>query len=212
MLEQRKNYMSIRKAVITAAGRGTRFLPVTKSQHKEMLPLLNKPIIQYSVEEAIACGIELIIIVTSLGKRAIEDYFDRHFELESMLEHKGETRLLEEIRRSSNMVDIGYIRQKERLGLGHAILTVKNMVGNEPFFLIIPDDLFENRELLLKEMMRIYESYQGSVVAVKCVTGDEVTRYGIIKCKQVADHVYQLTDLVKKPRAEDAPSNLAVMG
>jgi UTP--glucose-1-phosphate uridylyltransferase len=204
--------MRIRKAIITAAGWGTRFLPVTKSQPKEMLPLLNKPIIQYSVEEAIACGVELIVIVTALGKRAIEDYFDRHFELEYILEQKGELRLLEEVRRSSNMVDIGYIRQKEQLGLGHAVLTAKNMIGSEPFFLMLPDDIFENRELVLKEMMRIFEHHQGSVVAVKRVTEDEVSRYGIIECKQVADRVYQVTDLVEKPQPEDAPSNLAIMG
>ncbi|HEY92486.1 MAG TPA: UTP--glucose-1-phosphate uridylyltransferase GalU [Dehalococcoidia bacterium] len=204
--------MRIKKAVITAAGWGTRFLPVTKSQPKEMLPLLNKPIIQYSVEEAIACGIDLVVIITSMGKRAIEDYFDHHFELESMLERKGETRLLEEVRRSSNMVDIGYIRQKEQLGLGHAVLTAKNMVGNEPFFLMLPDDLFENRELVLKEMMRIYENYQGSVVAVKRVAEDEVNRYGIIEYKQVADRIFKVIDLVEKPRSEDAPSDLAIMG
>jgi UTP--glucose-1-phosphate uridylyltransferase len=204
--------MQIKKAVITAAGWGTRFLPVTKSQPKEMLPLLSKPIIQYSVEDAIGCGVELIVVVTALGKRAIEDYFDRHFELEHMLEQKGEFRSLEEVRRSSNMVDIGYIRQKEQLGLGHAVLTARNMVGSEPFLLLLPDDIFEHRELVLKEMIRIFESYQGSVLAVKRVTQDQVSRYGIINCKQVADRVYQVTDLVEKPSADDAPSNLAIMG
>jgi UTP--glucose-1-phosphate uridylyltransferase len=204
--------MSISKAIITAAGWGTRFLPVTKSQPKEMLPLLNKPIIQYSVEEAIACGVQLVVIVTALGKRAIEDYFDRHFELEYMLEQKGEFRLLNEVRRSSNMVDISYIRQKEQLGLGHAVLTARNLIGNEPFFLMLPDDIFENRERVLSEMMRVFDSYQGSVVAVKRVTESEVSRYGIIACQQVADRLYQVTDLVEKPQAGDAPSNLAIMG
>ncbi len=204
--------MRIRKAIIAAAGWGTRFLPVTKSQPKEMLPLLNKPIIQYSVEEAIACGVELIVIVTSLGKRAIEDYFDHHFELERMLEQKGEFRLLEEVRRSSNTVDIGYIRQKEQMGLGHAVLTARNMIGSEPFILMLPDDIFEKRELVLGEMMRIFENYQGSVVAVKNVPEDEVSRYGIIECRQVADRLYQVTDLVEKPKIGDAPSSLAIMG
>jgi UTP--glucose-1-phosphate uridylyltransferase len=202
----------IKKAVITAAGWGTRFLPVTKSQPKEMLPLLDKPIIQYSVEEVIACGIELVVIVTAFGKRAIEDYFDRNYELEQVLARKGETKLLESVRRSSNMVDIGYIRQKEQSGLGHAVLTAKNMIGNGPFALLLPDDLFEKREEVLGNMIQIYEKYGGAVVAVKQVTEEEISRYGIIKGKHVGECIYQVTDLVEKPRPEDAPSNLAIMG
>jgi len=204
--------MKIKKAVITAAGWGTRFLPITKSQPKEMLPLLNRPIIQYSVEEAIACGVDLIVIVTSLGKRSIEDYFDRHFELETMLENKGETSILEEVRRLSDMVDIGFIRQKEQLGLGHAVLTARNMIGNEPFYLMLPDDLFEKREQVLKGMEQIFNTYQSDVIAVKRVKLDEVNRYGIVKYNQVEDRVLGVTDLVEKPRIEDAPSSLAVMG
>lgn len=204
--------MIIKKAVITAAGWGTRFLPVTKSQPKEMLPLLDKPIIHYSVEEVIACGIELVVIVTAFGKRAIEDYFDRNYELEQVLEEKGETELLESVRRSSNMVDIGYIRQKEQSGLGHAVLTAKNMIGNGPFALLLPDDLFEKREEVLGNMIQIYEKYGGAVVAVKQVTEEEIGRYGIIKGKHVGERIYQVTDLVEKPRPEDAPSNLAIMG
>ena len=204
--------MIIKKAVITAAGWGTRFLPVTKSQPKEMLPLLDKPIIQYSVEEVIACGVELVVIVTAIGKRAIEDYFDHNYELEQMLEQKGETKLLESVRRSSNMVDIGYIRQKGQFGLGHAVLTAKNMIGNGPFALLLPDDLFERKEEVLKNMMRVYEKYGGAVVAVKQVTEEEINRYGIIDGRKIGNRIYQVTDLVEKPPPEKAPSNLAIMG
>lgn len=204
--------MIIKKAVIAAAGWGTRFLPVTKSLPKEMLPLLNKPIIQYSVEESIACGVEFLVIVTALGKRAIEDYFDRRCELEQMLEQKGETKLLEEVLHSSNMVDIGYIRQKEQAGLGHAVLTAKNMIGNEPFLLLLPDDLFEKKEEVLRNMMRVYETYGGAIVAVKQVSEEEVSRYGIIDSRKIDDRIYQVTNLVEKPPPEKAPSSLAIMG
>lgn len=204
--------MEIKKAVITAAGWGTRFLPATKAQPKEMLPLLNKPVIQYCVEEAAACGVGLIAIVTSSGKRAIEDYFDRHFELEHMLQQKGETGLLEEVRRSSRMVDICYIRQKEQLGLGHAVLTSRNIIGSEPFFLLLPDDIFEQGALVLRQMKHVFEKYSGAVLAVKRVPKDEVSRYGIINYEQVDERIYRVTDLVEKPRTEDAPSNLAIMG
>lgn len=204
--------MRIKKAVITAAGWGTRFLPVTKSQPKEMLPLVNKPLIQYSVEEAVACGVELVVIVTSLGKRAIEDYFDRSFELERVLEKKGDFKLAQELSSLSNMVDIAYVRQKEQLGLGHALLTTKNIIGNEPFILFLPDDLFEQQEQVLKNMMYVHQKYQGSVIAVKQVSEDEISRYGIIAPRKKADRIYQVTDLVEKPRLEDAPSDLAIMG
>jgi UTP--glucose-1-phosphate uridylyltransferase len=204
--------MKIKKAVITAAGWGTRFLPVTKSQPKEMLPLVNKPLIQYSVEEAIACGIELVVIVTALGKRAIEDHFDRSYELEQVLEQKGETRQLEEIRRLSNMVDITYVRQKEQLGLGHALLSARKIVGNEPFMLMLPDDIFEQREQVLKNMMAICERYQSSVIAVKKVVASDISRYGIIQPRKKSERVYQVTDLVEKPQTAEAPSDLAIMG
>lgn len=202
----------IRKAVITAAGWGTRFLPVTKSQPKEMLPLLNKPLIQYSVEEAAACGVDLVVIITSLGKRAMEDYFDRSFELEQMLERQGKTELLEEIRRLSSLADICYVRQKEQLGLGHAVLTAKNVVGDEPFILFLPDDIFEHGELVLKEMLGIYESRQGSVISVREVAEEEVSRYGVIKARKVAERVYEVQDLVEKPKIGESPSRLAIMG
>lgn len=204
--------MRIRKAVITAAGWGTRFLPVTKTQPKEMLPLLNKPLIQYSVEEAVACGVELVVIVTALGKGAIEDYFDHSFELEYLLEWKGETRLLEEIRHLDDMVDICYVRQKEQRGLGDAVLTARSTIGNEPFILLLPDDLFEHREQVLKQMLDIYRRYRGSVVAIQRVTEEEVSRYGIIKPKKVAERTYQVMDLVEKPQPGEAPSDLAIMG
>ena len=204
--------MKIKKAVITAAGWGTRFLPVTKSQPKEMLPLVNKPIIQYSVEEAIACGIELLVIVTSLGKRAIEDYFDRSFELEEVLEQKGDTKQAEEIRRLSNLIDITYVRQKEQRGLGHALLSAKNIVGDEPFILMLPDDVFEKRELVLKNMIEINQRYDGSVVAVQQVAESEISRYGIIEPEEKSARIYQVMDFVEKPQPEDAPSDLAIMG
>ena len=204
--------MRIRKAVITAAGWGTRFLPVTKTQPKEMLPLLNKPLIQYSVEEAAACGVELVVIVTALGKSAIEDYFDRFLELEYLLERKGETRLLEEIRRLSDMVDICYVRQKEQRGLGDAVLTARSAIGNEPFILLLPDDLFEHREQVLKQMLDIYRRYRGSVVAIQRVTEEEISRYGVIKPKKIAERTYQVMDLVEKPQPREAPSDLAIMG
>jgi UTP--glucose-1-phosphate uridylyltransferase len=204
--------MSINKAIITAAGWGTRFLPVTKSQPKEMLPLVNKPIIQYSLEEAIACGMDLVVIVTALGKRSIEDHFDRSFELEQVLEQKGETKQAEEIRRLSNLIDITYVRQKEQLGLGHALLSARKIIGNEPFILILPDDIFEQQELVLKNMMEIYQQYRGSVIAVQQVTESEISRYGIIDPEEKSERIYQVKDLVEKPPPAEAPSNLAIMG
>ncbi|MFC1962786.1 UTP--glucose-1-phosphate uridylyltransferase GalU [Chloroflexota bacterium] len=203
--------MKIRKAVITAAGWGTRFLPITKSQPKEMLPLMNKPLVQYCVEEAVACGVELVVIVTALGKKAIEDYFDRSFELEHMLEQKGETKLVEEIRRLSSMVDIRYVCQKEHLGLGHAVLTARSIVGDEPFFLLLPDDLFEH-PLVLRRMLEVYQRHQGSVLAVKRVTEKEIGRYGIIEPQRVTERIYLVMDLVEKPDPKEAPSDLAIMG
>jgi len=204
--------MLVQKAVITAADRGTRFLPVTKSQPKETLPLLNRPIIQYSVEETIACGVELVVIMTALGKKAIEDYFDRHFQLETILQEEGETKLLEEVGRSSNMVDIAYIRQKGQLGLGHAVLTAQNIIGTDPFVLLLPDDLFEHSAKVILEMIRIFEECKGGAVAVRRVDANEVSRYGVIKCHQVAERIYEVADRVEKPRPGEAPSNLAIMG
>jgi len=202
----------IKKAVITAAGWGTRFLPVTKSQPKEMLPLLNKPIIQYSVEEAIGCGVELVVIVTALGKRSMEDYFDHAFELEHFLEQHGKAKLAAEVKRLSNMVDICYVRQKEQLGLGHAVLTAKNVVGNEPFILFLPDDIFLDGAATLKQMIEIYARYEASVLSVKEVPEEDVDRYGVISPRKIAPRLYQAMELVEKPERKEAPSRLAIMG
>jgi UTP--glucose-1-phosphate uridylyltransferase len=202
----------IKKAVITAAGWGTRFLPVTKSQPKEMLPLLNKPIIQYSVEEAIACGVELVVIVTALGKRSMEDYFDHAFELEHFLEQHGKAKLAAEVKRLSNMVDICYVRQKEQLGLGHAVLTAKNVVGNEPFILFLPDDIFVDGAATLKQMIEIYARYEASVLSVKEVPEEDVDRYGVISPRRIGPRLYQSMELVEKPERKEAPSRLAIMG
>jgi UTP--glucose-1-phosphate uridylyltransferase len=202
----------VRKAVITAAGWGTRFLPLTKSQPKEMLPLLNRPLIHYSVEEAAASGVDLVVIVTSLGKKPMEDYFDRSFELEQMLERQGKSQQAEEIRRLSGLVDICYVRQKEQLGLGHAVLTAKNVVGDEPFILFLPDDIFEHGTLVLKQMLGIHERHGGSVISVREVAEAEVGRFGIIKPRKVADRVYEVLDLIEKPEIKEAPSRLAIMG
>jgi UTP--glucose-1-phosphate uridylyltransferase len=204
--------MKVRKAVITAAGWGTRFLPITRSQPKEMLPLVDKPLIQYSVEEAINSGIEQIIMVTSMNKRAIEDYFDRSSELENFLERKGDTALLKQMREISGMVDICYVRQKEQLGLGHALLMAKNLVGDEPLALILPDDIIESKTPALKKMIAIYEKYGGGVVAVEKIGDADTKKYGVIKPEKMADNVYQVLGLVEKPTPSVAPSRLGIVG
>ena len=204
--------MKVRKAVITAAGWGTRFLPITKAQPKEMLPLVNKPLIQYSVEEAINSGVEQIVVITSLGKRAIEDYFDRSFELEYVLEQKRETNLLKEIRELSSLADICYIRQKEQLGLGHAILTAKEIVGKEPFAVLLPDDIIDSKVPALKQMVEVYEQYQASVIAVERIARQDTVKYGIIDPKKVLDRIHQVLGLIEKPEPALAPSNLGVVG
>ena len=205
--------MKIRKAVFTAAGLGTRLLPATKAQPKEMLPLVDKPIIQYVVEEAVAAGIEQIIIVTGRGKRAIEDHFDVAFELEYYLKQKHDTEALREVRKISELANtVTYIRQKEPLGIGHAILVTKEIVGNEPFAVLFPDDLINARIPCLKQMTNVFEKYKCSVLAVQQVERSAVSRYGIISPKQIEERVYQVTDLVEKPKVEDAPSNLGIVG
>lgn len=204
--------MKVRKAVIIAAGWGTRFLPITRSQPKEMLPLVDKPLIQYSVEEAINSGVEQVIMVTALGKRAIEDYFDRSFELEYFLEQKGETELLRQMQELSNLVDISYIRQKEQLGLGHAILTAKHIVGEEPFAVILPDDIIDSDVPSLKRMIEVYEEYGAGVVAVERVSDENIRKYGIIEPRQVSKGVYQILSLVEKPEPAQAPSHLGIVG
>lgn len=204
--------MQVRKAVITAAGQGTRFLPITKSQPKEMLPLVDKPLIQYSVEEIVGSGIEHIIMVTAMGKHAIEDYFDRSFELEYYLEKRGETRRLREMQELSRLTDICYIRQKEQLGLGHAILTAQEVIGDEPFAVLLPDDIVDGERPVLKQMMEVYQQYGASVMAIERLSPQDTIKYGIVEPKQVSEHVYQVLSLVEKPGPSEAPSDLGVVG
>ena len=204
--------MKIRKAVVTAAGWGTRFLPATKAQPKEMLPLVDKPMIQYVIEEAVASGIKHIIIVTAFGKRAIEDHFDRSVELELALKKKGDGELLKKVQRISELADICYIRQKEQLGLGHAILVTKDLIGDEPFAIFLPDDIIEAKVPAMKQMIEVYNRYQHSVIAVEPVAKEDTKAYGIIKPKQVEDRVYQVLGLVEKPEPQDAPSDLGIVG
>jgi len=204
--------MKVRKAVVTAAGWGTRFLPVTKGQPKEMLPLVDKPIIQYAVEEAVAAGLKQIVMVTAQGKRAIEDYFDRSFELEHVLQQRGETALWEQLRRLSNMADIAYVRQKEQLGLGNAVLVTQAVVGEEPFALFLPDDVFVGNGPVIGQLIEAHGQLGGCVLAVERVKREEVGRYGIIAPKQIGPRLYQVLDLVEKPSPQQAPSDLAIVG
>lgn len=204
--------MKIRKAIIPAAGLGTRFLPATKAMPKEMLPIVDKPTIQYIIEEAVASGIEDIIIVTGKGKRAIEDHFDSSFELEHHLAEKGKWPLLEEVRKPSNMADIHYIRQKEPNGLGHAIWCARKFIGDEPFAVLLGDDIVESEVPCLKQMMNVYDTYHSAVVGVQTVNWDEVNRYGIVDGVRKSDRIYETTRLVEKPARDEAPSNLAIMG
>ncbi|CAM4353886.1 UTP--glucose-1-phosphate uridylyltransferase GalU [Paenibacillus alkaliterrae] len=204
--------MKVRKAIIPAAGLGTRFLPATKAMPKEMLPIVDKPTIQYIVEEAIESGIEDIIIVTGKGKRAIEDHFDYSFELEENLFKSGKLDLLREVQKSSNMVDIHYIRQKEPKGLGHAIWCARNFIGNEPFAVLLGDDIVKADTPCLKQLIEQYERHNASVIGVQNVSVDEVSRYGIVDSKEIDNRLYGVHNLIEKPSREVAPSNLAVMG
>jgi UTP--glucose-1-phosphate uridylyltransferase len=204
--------MDIRKAVIPAAGWGTRFLPVTKAIPKELLPLADKPVIQHTVEEAVASGIEQIIIVTSPGKAALEAHFAICPELETALEHKGDADLLEKVQCTCNLADICYVMQQEPLGLGHAILVTKELVGDEPFAVFLPDDLFAAEPPLLSQMAEVYRRFGGSVLALLRVVPEDTRRYGIVKPEQVADRTYRILDMVEKPAPEEAPSHLAIMG
>jgi UTP--glucose-1-phosphate uridylyltransferase len=208
--------MKVRKAVFPAAGLGTRFLPATKAQPKEMLPLVDKPIIQYGVEEAVAAGCDQIIIVTGRGKQAIEDHFDVSYELEKMLEERKKTDLLQIVRHISDMIHIAYVRQKEALGLGHAILTARELVGDEPFAALLADDVIDGEVPCLKQMMGVFEEVQCSVIATQVIEGRAISAYGVLKVKpadgRFNGRLYEILDLVEKPRLEDAPSNLAVIG
>jgi UTP--glucose-1-phosphate uridylyltransferase len=204
--------MKVRKVVIVAAGRGTRFLPVTRSQPKEMLPLVDKPLLQYGVEEALNSGIEQVIMVTAQGKPAIEDYFDNCVELELFLEQKGDTVRLCQMRDISNMVDVCFVRQKAQLGLGHAIYTARNLVGDEPFAVILPDDIIDSKVPCLKRMVEIYEKHNASVVAVEKVGDEDTKKYGIIEPERVSKGIYNVLSLVEKPEPDVAPSRLGIVG
>ena len=207
-----KKLPTIRKAVFPAAGLGTRFLPATKAQPKEMLPILDKPTIQYVIEEAVASGIQDIIVVTGRGKNAIEDHFDRSIELELMLEKKGRADLLGVVRGISELARICYVRQGEPLGLGHAVLSARELIGDEPFAVLLGDDILTDTTPALAQMLAVYAAYGSAVLCVKRVPKAEVSRYGVIRARPLAAHVYQVTDLVEKPPVEEAPSDLAIVG
>jgi UTP--glucose-1-phosphate uridylyltransferase len=202
----------IRKAVFPAAGLGTRFLPATKAQPKEMLPLVDKPIIQYGVEEAVASGIDNIILVTGRGKNAIEDHFDVSVELESFLEARGKKEQLDEIRKISNLINFSYVRQGEPLGLGHAVLTTKLLVGDEPFAVILGDDVIDADPPAIRQMIDVFEELDGPVLAIERVPRETVSSYGIIDAEQVRPGVYRIRDMVEKPPINEAPSDLAIIG
>ncbi|TWI58127.1 UTP--glucose-1-phosphate uridylyltransferase [Halalkalibacter nanhaiisediminis] len=204
--------MKVKKAIIPAAGLGTRFLPATKAMPKEMLPIVDKPTIQYIVEEAVASGIEDIIIVTGKAKRAIEDHFDHSFELEQNLLNKGKIDLFNEVQKSSKLVDIHYIRQKEPRGLGHAIWCARKFIGNEPFAVLLGDDIVQAEKPCLKQLIEQYDRYNASILGVQTVRDEDVSRYGIVDGKEMGERFYNVYNLVEKPNQEEAPSNLAILG
>ena len=207
--------LTVRKAVFPAAGLGTRFLPATKAQPKEMLPLVDKPIIQYGVEEAVLSGVDIIILVTGRGKNAIEDHFDVSVELESFLEARGKREQLEEVRKISSMMNIAYVRQGEPLGLGHAVLVTRELVGNEPFAVILADDVIDANPPALKQMIDVFEKVGGPVLAVERVPLDDISNYGVIApdlSANLGDGIYRVLDLVEKPPKTEAPSDLAIIG
>jgi len=205
--------MKVRKAVIPAAGLGTRFLPATKAQPKEMLPIVDKPTLQYIVEEAIESGIEEILIIIGRNKSSIENHFDRSVELELELEKSGKFDLLEEVRRISDMANIHYVRQKEPKGLGHAIHCAKSFIGNEPFAVLLGDDIVHNGDMpCLKQLIKTYDKYKTTILGVQEVSDADVSKYGIVDGKMIEDNIYTVNDLIEKPSIEDAPSNVAILG
>lgn len=204
--------MKVRKAIIPAAGLGTRFLPATKAQPKEMLPIVDKPTIQYIIEEAVASGIEEILIITGRNKKCIEDHFDKSVELEMELEKNHKEDLLELVRGISDIADIHYIRQKEPKGLGHAILCAKAFVGNEPFAVLLGDDVVDSEVPCLKQLMDCYKEYKTSILGVQTVAKEDVNKYGIVDGIHIEDRVYKVKKLVEKPAVEEAPSNVAILG
>ena len=202
----------VRKAVIPAAGLGTRFLPATKAQPKEMLPIVDKPTLQYIIEEAINSGIEEILIITGRNKKSIEDHFDKSVELELELQQKGKTEMLEMVQEISNMVNIHYIRQKEPKGLGHAIHCAKSFIGDEPFAVLLGDDIVDSDTPCLKQLIDAYDEYKTSILGVQEVAKEDTDKYGILDCKYIEDRVYKVKDMVEKPSIEEAPSNIAILG
>jgi UTP--glucose-1-phosphate uridylyltransferase len=202
----------VRKAVFPAAGLGTRFLPATKASPKEMLPLVDKPLIQYVVEEAVASGIESVIIITGRGKSAIEDHFDVSFELEALLRERGREADLRLVREISDMVRVSYVRQREALGLGHAILQARDLVGDEPFAVMLSDDIIDSRTPALRQLLDVYEKYDAPVLATMEVEGEAISRFGALEVEEVGDGVYRIKDMVEKPPLANAPSNLAIIG
>ena len=204
--------MKVRKAIIPAAGLGTRFLPATKAQPKEMLPIVDKPTIQYIIEEAVASGIEEILIITGRNKKSIEDHFDKSVELEMELERAGKQEMLDLVKGISDMVDIHYIRQKEPRGLGHAINCAKSFVGNEPFAVMLGDDVVESEVPCLKQLINCFNEYKTTILGVQTVAPENVDKYGIIDGIHIEDRVYKVKKLVEKPAVEEAPSNIAILG
>jgi UTP--glucose-1-phosphate uridylyltransferase len=204
--------MKVRKAIIPAAGLGTRFLPATKAQPKEMLPIVDKPTIQYIIEEAVASGIEEILIITGRNKKAIEDHFDRSIELEAELKSKGKDEYLEMINKISNLAQIYYIRQKEPRGLGHAVLCAKTFVGNEPFAVMLGDDVVDSEVPCLKQLMNVYDEYKTTILGVQEVPMEDVKKYGIVKGMHIEDGVHKVKDLIEKPEVGSSPSNIAILG
>jgi len=204
----------IRKAVFPAAGLGTRFLPATKAQPKEMLPVVDKPIIQYVIEEAVHSGLKNIILVTGRGKNAIEDHFDVAIELEQLLAERGKTELLAQVRAISNMISVSYVRQGQALGLGHAVLVARDLVGEEAFAVMLGDDIIDSTVPCMKQMIDVFERHEGPVIALQRVPGDAISAYGVIRGAPVGDdgRVFQIHDLVEKPAPQDAPSDLAIIG
>jgi len=204
----------VRKAVFPAAGLGTRFLPATKASPKEMLPLVDKPLIQYGVEEVVNSGINNVIIVTGRGKAAIEDHFDISYELEQLLESKNKTELLKVAQQISDLADISYVRQKQALGLGHAVLRAKELVGHEPFAVVLSDDIIASKTPCIQQLVDVYSQYGGSVLALMEVPKDQISAYGVVDATPVngSDSLFTINNMVEKPKAEDAPSNLAIIG
>lgn len=202
----------VRKAVFPAAGLGTRFLPATKASPKEMLPLVDKPLIQYSVEEAVACGIESILIITGRDKSAIENHFDISFELENLLKEKDKAEMFEQVRAISDIAKISYTRQKQALGLGHAILQAKDFVGNEPFAVLLADDVVDAEKPALCQMIEVFEKYNAPVIATMQIEGEAISRFGVIDAEEIEPNVFKIKDMIEKPKFEDAPSDLAIIG